>query len=138
MGGLSVFLPVRIVSQFGELSWNLMPWGSVKKGVTGEEEGFEDSATEEFSEEFCLAMRDAVRELSSFCSRVLSVKRRLHLRDFEKTKLSLDLSESLEWKCKIAVKSTGFLYRHVLCTGLWRLCGHMWIFMSRKDISWLE
>ena len=52
-----------------------MPWGSVKKGVTGEEEGFEDIACEEFSEEFCLARKNAVRELSSFCSRVLSVMR---------------------------------------------------------------
>ena len=85
----------------------------MKKGVTGEEEGFEDIASEEFSEEFCLARKNAVRELSSFCSRVLSVMRRLHLRDFEKTKLSLDLSERLEWKCRIAVKSTGFVYRTV-------------------------
>ena len=90
------------------------------------------------SKEFCLARRNAVRELSSICSRVLSVMRRLHLREFVKTKLSLDLSKWLEWKSKSAAQSTGFLHRHVLCTGLWRLFGHMWIFMSRTDISWLE
>ena len=48
--------------------------------------------------------------------------------------LSWHLSEWLEWKCRSATQSVGFLYRVVesLCSAL------TWIFMSRKDISRVE
>ena len=78
--------------------------------------------------------RNTVRESSSFCSVMLSVMRRLYLRACYKTRLSLHLIEWLEWKCKSATQSRGFLYRVVE-----RLqSAPMWIFMSRKDISWDE
>ena len=48
--------------------------------------------------------------------------------------LSLHLSEWLEWKCRSAAKSVGFLYRVVESLG----SAPMWIFMSRKNISWEE
>ena len=60
--------------------------------------------------------------------------RRLYLRACEKTILSLHLSEWLEWKCKSAVQSVGFLYRVVENL---RSAPEL-IFMSRKDISWVE
>ena len=75
-----------------------------------------------------------MRESSSFFSRVSSAMRRLYLRTYEKTMLSLHLSEWLEWKCKSVAESAGFLYRVVECLH----SASMWIFMSRKDISWVE
>ena len=42
---------------------------------------------------YFLARRDIVRESSSLCSKLSSAIRRLHLRAFEKTILSLHLSE---------------------------------------------
>ena len=65
------------------------------------------------SKGYCLVRRDIARESSSFCSRVSSVMRRLYLRACEKTMLSLHLSEWLEWKCKSAAQSVGFLYKVV-------------------------
>ena len=48
--------------------------------------------------------------------------------------LSLRLSEWLEWKCKSAAQSVGFL-----CSVVESLqSAPMWIFMSRKDISRVE
>ena len=63
-----------------------------------------------------------------------SAMRRLYLRACKKTMLSLHLSEWLEWKCRSAAQSVGFLYRVV--ESLWSV--PIWIFMSRKDISWVE
>ena len=60
--------------------------------------------------------------------------RRLHLRACEKIPLSFHLSERLEWKCRSAAQPLGFLYRVVEC--LWP--APMWIFMSRKDIPWVD
>ena len=40
----------------------------------------------------------------------------------------------MEWKCKSVTQSVGFLYRVV--ESLW--CTSIWIFVSRKDISWVE
>ena len=40
----------------------------------------------------------------------------------------------MEWKCKSALQYAGFLYRVVECLQ----SALMWIFMSRKDISWVE
>ena len=48
---------------------------------------------------------DTVRELSSFYSMVSSD----FLRAWEKTMLYLPLSEWLEWKCRSAAQSVGFL-----------------------------
>ena len=59
---------------------------------------------------------------------------RLYLRACEKTILSLHFSECLEWKCRSAAQSVGFLYRVVESLQ----SAPMWIFLSRKDISWLE
>ena len=64
------------------------------------------------SKGYFLARKDTVRESSSFCRRVSSAMR-LYLRSCEKTMLSLHLSEWLEWKCKSAAQSVGFLYRVV-------------------------
>ena len=81
-----------------------------------------------------LTRKDVVREPSSFCSMLSSAMRRLYLKAFEKTMLSLHLSGWLEWKCKSVTQSVGFLYRVV--ESLW--CMSIWIFVSRKDISWVE
>ena len=81
-----------------------------------------------------LARRDIVRELSSFCSIVSSAMRILYLRACEKTMRSLYLSKWFEWKCRSAPQSVGFLYRVVESLQ----STPMWIFMSRKDISWVE
>ena len=86
------------------------------------------------SKGYFLARRDIVKELSSFCSMVSSEMRRLYLRACEKTMLSLHLSEGLEWKCRNAVQSVGFLYRVVESLR----SAPTWIFMSRKDISCVE
>ena len=86
------------------------------------------------SKGYCLARRDIARESSSFCSRVSSVMGRLYLRACEKTMLSLHLSEWLEWKCKSAAQSVGFLYKVVESLR----SVPMRIFMSRKEISWVE
>ena len=86
------------------------------------------------SKGYCLVRRDIARESSSFCSRVSSVMRRLYLRACEKTMLSLHLSEWLEWKCKSAAQSVGFLYKVVESLR----SVPMRIFMSRKEISWVE
>ena len=83
---------------------------------------------------YFLARRDIVRESSSFCSMLSSVMRRLYLRACEKTMLSLHLSEWLEWKCRSAAQSVGFLYRVVESLR----SAPIWIFISRKDISWVE
>ena len=83
---------------------------------------------------YFLARRDIVRESSSFCSTLSSAMRRLYLRACEKTLLSLHLSEWLEWKCRSAAQSVGFLYRVVES---WR-SAPIRIFMSRKDICWVE
>ena len=48
--------------------------------------------------------------------------------------LSLHLSEWLEWKCRSAAQSVGFLYRVVESLR----SAPIWIFVSRKDISWVE
>ena len=48
--------------------------------------------------------------------------------------LSLHLSEWLEWKCRSVAQSVGFLYGIVDNLR----SASMWIFMSRKDISWVE
>ena len=60
--------------------------------------------------------------------------RRLYLRACKKTMLSLHLSEWLEWKCRSAAQSVGFLYRVVESLR----SAPIWIFISRKDISWVE
>ena len=83
---------------------------------------------------YFLARRDIVRESSSFCSTLSSAMRRLYLRACEKTMLSLHLSEWLEWKCRSVAQSVGFLYGIVDNLR----SASMWIFMSRKDISWVE
>ena len=83
---------------------------------------------------YILARRDIVRESSSFCSTLSSAMRRLYLRACEKTMLSLHLSEWLEWKCRSAAQSVGFLYGVVDNLR----SASMSIFMSRKDISWVE
>ena len=83
---------------------------------------------------YFLARRDIVRESSSFCSTLSSAMRRLYLRACEKTMLSLHLSEWLEWKCRSAAQSVGFLYMVVESLQ----SAPIWIFMSRKDISWVE
>ena len=83
---------------------------------------------------YFLARRDIVRESSSFCSTLSSAMRRLYLRACEKTMLSLHLSEWLEWKCRSAAQSVGFLYRVVESLR----SAPIWIFISRKDISWVE
>ena len=82
------------------------------------------------SKEYFLARRDTVRESSSMAS---SAMRRLYLRSWEKTMLSLHLSEWLEWKCRSAAQFVGFLYMVVESLR----SAPMWIFMSRKDISWV-
>ena len=86
------------------------------------------------SNRYFLARRDIVRESSSFCSMLSSARRRLYLRACEKTMLSLHLSEWLEWKCRNAAQSVGFLYMVVESLQ----SAPIWIFMSRKDISWVE
>ena len=86
------------------------------------------------SKGYFLARRDTVRESSSFCSIASSAMRRLYLRACEKTMLSLHLSEWLEWKCRRAEQSVSFLYTVVESLRP----APMWIFMSRKDISWME
>ena len=65
------------------------------------------------SDGYFLARRDIVRESSSFCSTLSFAMRRLYLRACKKTMLSLHLSEWLEWKCRSAAQSVGFLYRVV-------------------------
>ena len=60
--------------------------------------------------------------------------RRLYLRACEKTILSLHLSEWLEWKCRSMAQSVGFQYRVVESLR----STPMWIFMYRKDISWVK
>ena len=62
-----------------------------------------------------------------------SAMRRLYLRACKKTMLSLHLSEWLEWKCRSAAQSVGFLYRVVESLR----SAPIWIFISRKDISWV-
>ena len=86
------------------------------------------------SNEYFLARRDIVRESSSFCSALSSAMRKLYLRICEKTMLSLHLNERLEWKCRSAAQSVGFLYRVVESLQ----SAPIWIFISRKDISWVE
>ena len=86
------------------------------------------------SKGYFLARRDTLRESSSFCSIVSSAMKRLYLRACEKTVLSLHLSEWLEWKCRSASQPLGFLYRVVESFPSAPMC----IFMSRKDISWME
>ena len=86
------------------------------------------------SNEYFLARRDVVRESISFCSTLSSAMRRLYLRACEKRMLSLHLSEWLEWKCRSAAQSVGFLYRVVKSLR----SAPIWIFISRKDISWVE
>ena len=83
------------------------------------------------SKGFFLARRDTVRESSCFCSMASSAKRRLYLKAWEKTMLSLHLSERLERKCRSEAQSVGFLYRVVDSLR----STSMWIFMPRKDIS---
>ena len=83
---------------------------------------------------YFLARRDIVRESSSFCSALSSAMRKLYLRICEKTMLSLHLNERLEWKCRSAAQSVGFLYRVVESLR----SAPIWIFISRKDISWVE
>ena len=80
------------------------------------------------------AMERCCERIKLFCSRVSSAMRRLYLRACEKAMLSLDLSEWLESKCKSMAQSVGFLYRVV--ESLWSML--MWIFMSRKDLSWVK
>ena len=65
------------------------------------------------SDGYFLARRDIVRESSCFCSTLSFAMRRLYLRACKKTMLSLHLSEWLEWKCRSAAQSVGFLYRVV-------------------------
>ena len=65
------------------------------------------------SREYFLARRDVVRDSSSFCSMLSSAVKRLYLRACKKTMLPLHLSEWLEWKCRRAAQSVGFLYRVV-------------------------
>ena len=48
--------------------------------------------------------------------------------------LSLHLSEWLEFKCKSVAQSVGFLCRVAESLRY----SPMWIFISRKDISWVE
>ena len=48
--------------------------------------------------------------------------------------LSLHLSDWLEWKCKSAAQPASFLFRVVESLQ----SAPIWIFMSRKDISWVE
>ena len=86
------------------------------------------------SKEHFLARRDTVRKSSSFCSMVSSAVRGLYLRVCEKIILSLHLSEWLDWKYRSTAQSVGFLYRVIESLR----SGPMWIFMSRKDISWVE
>ena len=86
------------------------------------------------SKGYFLATRDIVRELSSFSSMLSSAMRRLYLRACEKAMLSLHLSERLEWKCRNAAQSVGYLYRVV--ESLWST--PTWTFMSRKDIPWVQ
>ena len=64
---------------------------------------------------------------------VSSAMRRLYLRACDKAMLSLRLSEWLEWKCKSAAQSVGFL-----CSVVESLrSAPMWIFMSRKEsLGW--
>ena len=97
------------------------------------EESFGDVASDIFKGYF-LARRDTVRELSSFCSMVSSAMRSLYQRVCKKTMLSLHLNEWLEWKCSSAAQSVSFLYRVVESLE----SAPMRIFMSRKDISWVE
>ena len=86
------------------------------------------------SKGYFLARRNTVRQLNSFCSRVSSAMRKLYLRACDKAMLSLYLSEWMEWKCKSVTQSVGFLHRAVESLP----SAPMWIFVSRKDISWLE
>ena len=106
---------------------------SAETGVTGVEEALE-MLQEIISKGYYLARRDTVREPSSFSSRMSSVMRRLYVRACEKTMLSLHLGEWLIWKCKSAAHSVDFL---LMAMGSLR-SGLMWIFMYRKDISWME
>ena len=64
-----------------------------------------------------------VMNYKGYCmSRRDTVMRRLYLRAFKKTMLSLHFSEWLEWKCKNAAQSLGFLCRVV--ESLWSAsCG---------------
>ena len=86
------------------------------------------------SKGYFLARRYIAKESSSFCTILSSAMRRLCLRSCEKTMLSLHLSEWLDWKCRSAAQSESFLYRVVEI--LWS--APIWIFMSRKEISWVE
>ena len=80
-----------------------------------------------------LTRRDIARDVS-FCSMWSSTMRRFYLRACEKTMLSLHLSEWLEWKCRSAAQSVGFLNIVVESLGFVPI----WIFMSRKDICWVK
>ena len=86
------------------------------------------------SKEYFLAMRDTVRESNSFCSMMSSALRRLYLRGCKKTIVFLHLSEWLKWKCRSVAQSMGFLYRVAESLQF----APIGIFMSRKDISWVE
>ena len=83
---------------------------------------------------YFLAREDIVRESSSFCSKLSSATWRLYLRACEKNLLSLHLSEWLQWKCRSSVQLVGFLYS----VGESLQSAVMWIFMSMKDICWVE
>ena len=65
------------------------------------------------SKGYFLARRDIVRKSSSSSRRVSSAIRRLYLSACDKTMLSMHLNKWLEWKCKSAAQSVGFLYRVV-------------------------
>ena len=92
--------------QLGGLLWDLMPWWYHGEGRYG-------GALEMFwvmtSSGYFLQSRDIARESSSSCSKLSSAIRRLYLRACKKTILSLHLSEWLEWKCRSAAQSVGFL-----------------------------
>ena len=86
------------------------------------------------SKGYFLARRDIVRKSSFFCSMLSSAMRGLYFRACGKTMLSLHLSEWLEWKYRSAAQSVAFLCRVVESLR----SAPIWIFMSRKDISWVE
>ena len=107
-------------------------WGSVEKSATKVEECFRDVASDDLKRVF--GEERYCTESSSFCSMLLSAMRRLYLRAYKKTMLSLHLRECLEWKCRSVAQSVSFLYRVVESLQ----SAPMWIFMSRKDIFWVE
>ena len=83
---------------------------------------------------YFLASRDITRQSSSFCNKWSSTMRRLHLGACENTRLSLNLSEWLEWKCRSAAQSVGLLDNVMKIFQL----ALIWIVVSRKDIFWVE